>query len=112
MPKFSLAAQKIRVDQNLGGAAASLAPPGPYAYGDEFLMCGQFRFSTIVYAELKPINLFPKVNPLVLGLKLFEMISLVILFVVCLLVSFLSAQIYCHTFTNFCGAVSTNGIIF
>ena len=36
LPKFSRAAQKILLAQNLGGAAAPLAPPpGPYAYGED-----------------------------------------------------------------------------
>ena len=35
MPKFSLAAPKKLSCPKFGGAAAPLAPPGPYAYGRE-----------------------------------------------------------------------------
>ena len=31
--QISLAAQKIRVAQNLGGGCSPPSPPGPYAYG-------------------------------------------------------------------------------
>ena len=34
LPKFSRAAQKILVAQNLGGGCSPPHPPGPYAYGD------------------------------------------------------------------------------
>ena len=47
LPKFSRAAQKILVAQNLGvGAAAPLAPPGPYAYGTGAGRGGELMWAT------------------------------------------------------------------
>ena len=46
LPKFSRAAQKILVAQNLGGRCSPPRPPGPYAYRDRSGEGGELMWAT------------------------------------------------------------------
>ena len=53
---FSLAAQRIWVAQNFGGAAAPLAPPGPYTY--DYISNNRTKNYKPVYSKQNNKNIY------------------------------------------------------